>query len=97
MESVDTIDRRINASTGELITRRLITCGMKPPAWLAAVGFPEHCYVLEETRVNPKTKDMALKSVNVTGNSLIEIQVFPSFLSAELFAEIKFREISENR
>merc|ERR1712110_277751 len=62
------------ASTGELVTRRLITTGMRPPSWLVAVGFPDSCYVLEETRVNPRTRNMTLKSVNVTGNSLVEIQ-----------------------
>lgn len=75
MSEVDTIDRKLDPSTGELITRRLITAHMKPPSWLKAVGWPESVYVLEETRVNPKSKDMTLKSVNVTGNNLCEIQV----------------------
>ena len=71
---VDTIDRRMDAETGELVTRRLISAALKPPSWLAAIGFPDYCYVLEETRVNPHSKNMILKSVNVTGGEFLQIQ-----------------------
>eukprot|EP00483_Globobulimina_turgida_P003695 UN03701 len=71
---VDTIDRSLDTTTGELITRRLISARLNPPSWMSAIGFPNYCYVLEETRVNPHSKNMILKSVNVTGNSLLQIQ-----------------------
>ena len=72
--NVDTIDRKLDNKSGELITRRLISAHLKPPYWLEAIGFPNYCYVLEETRVNPLTKNMILKSVNVTGSDLLQIQ-----------------------
>ena len=71
---VDTIDRKFDTQTGEFVTRRLVQACLNPPSWLAAVGFPDHCYVLEETRVNPHSKNMVLKSVNVTGSDLLQIQ-----------------------
>jgi len=71
---VDTIDRRLDTETGELVTRRLISAHLNPPGWMAAIGFPNWAYVLEETRVNPHTKNMTLKSVNVTGSDLLQIQ-----------------------
>lgn len=64
----------MDTKTGELVTRRLISAALKPPAWMAAIGFPDYCYVLEETRVNPITKNMVLKSVNVTGGEFLQIQ-----------------------
>eukprot|EP01083_Nonionella_stella_P044987 120992_1 len=71
---VDTIDRKLDKQTGELITRRLISACLHPPAWMSALGFPNYCYVLEETRVNPQTKSMVLQSVNVTGSDLLQVQ-----------------------
>eukprot|EP01084_Bolivina_argentea_P265708 450483_1 len=71
---VDTIDRELDTSTGELITRRLISARLNPPSWMQAIGFPNYCYVLEETRVNPHIQNMVLKSVNVTGSDLLQIQ-----------------------
>eukprot|EP01084_Bolivina_argentea_P276363 471552_1 len=71
---VDTIDRKLDSSTGELITRRLISANLRPPQWMVTIGFPSYCYVLEETKVNPITKHMTLKSVNVTGSELLQIQ-----------------------
>ncbi|ETO27970.1 hypothetical protein RFI_09164 [Reticulomyxa filosa] len=74
VETADTIDRSLDKSTGELITRRLIAASLVPPSWMQSLGFPSYCYVLEEARVNPKTKEMVLRSVNVTGNSLLQIR-----------------------
>ena len=64
----------MDTKTGELITRRLISAHLNPPSWMAAIGFPNYCYVLEETRVNPHSKNMVLKSVNVTGGEFLQIQ-----------------------
>mmetsp|Transcript_9823 Transcript_9823/g.15739 ORF Transcript_9823/g.15739 Transcript_9823/m.15739 type:complete len:228 (+) Transcript_9823:107-790(+) len=80
---VDTIDRRMDRNTGELITRRLISAHLNPPSWMAAIGFPNYCYVLEETRVNPHSKHMVLKSVNVTGSDLLQIQETCEYKSIE--------------
>jgi hypothetical protein len=74
VDTADTIDRSLDKNTGELINRRLIAASLVPPSWMQAIGFTSYCYVLEEARVNPRTKEMILRSVNVTGNSLLQIQ-----------------------
>lgn len=73
VDSVDTLDRKID-SEGTLITKRLISASIHTPAWLVAIGFPSQTYVLEESRVNPFTKEMTLRSRNVTGSDLLVIQ-----------------------
>jgi len=74
VEEVDTIDRKLDKKTGSLIIRRLISASLPAPQWCKALGFSNQCYVLEETTVNPKSKEMTLKSINVTGSDLLTIQ-----------------------
>lgn len=73
VEEVDTVDRKLDKS-GNLIIRRLISASLPAPQWLKSLGFSNQCYVLEETTVNPKAKEMTLKSINVTGSDLLIIQ-----------------------
>jgi len=74
VDTVDTVGRSLDPKSGELITRRLIAASLVPPSWMQSLGFVSYCYVLEEARVNPRTKEMTLRSVNVSGNSLLQIQ-----------------------
>lgn len=74
VDQVDTISRKIDKETGELIIRRLISASLKPPAWMEAIGFPAHAYILEEAKINPYKKEMIMRSVNITGNQLLEIE-----------------------
>lgn len=83
VEEVDTIDRKLDEKTGNLITRRLISGSLPTPQWLKKLGFPNHCYVLEETTINPKSKEMTLRSMNVTGSDLLVIQETCKYLQHE--------------
>jgi len=74
IDEVDTIDRRIDEKTGAFIIRRLVSSSLSPPKWMEAIGFPAHAYILEEAIINPFTKEMVLRSINITGNHLIEIE-----------------------
>ena len=74
VDQVDTISRRIDKETGELIIRRLISASLKPPMWMEAIGFPSHAYILEEAIINPHKKEMIMRSINITGNQLLEIK-----------------------
>jgi len=74
IDTADTVDRFLDSNTGELVNRRLIGASLVPPSWMQSLGFTSQCYVLEEARVNPRTKEMLLRSVNVSGNRLLQIQ-----------------------
>eukprot|EP01084_Bolivina_argentea_P037187 68760_1 len=71
---VDTIDRKFDKKTGSFIIRRLISASLKPPKWMEAIGFPSYAYILEEAIINPYSKEMILRSINITGNQLLEIE-----------------------
>jgi hypothetical protein len=73
IQAVDTIDREIT-DDGSLVMRRLISASMALPSWVRAVGFPSTGYVLEESRINPRSREMTVRSVNVAMDSIITIQ-----------------------
>ena len=74
VDQVDTISRRFDKETGSFIMRRLISASLKPPVWMEAIGFPSHAYILEEAIINPFKKEMIMRSINITGNQLLEIE-----------------------
>ena len=74
VDQVDTIQRKIDEKTGALIIRRLIRGSLRPPSWMAAIGFPSYAYILEEAIINPFKKEMIMRSINITGNQLLEIE-----------------------
>ena len=41
---------------------------------MEAIGFPSHAYILEEAIINPFKKEMIMRSINITGNQLLEIE-----------------------
>merc|ERR1711971_257066 len=73
VDRVDIIDRRLDQETGSLIVRRLISATLSPPHWMKSIGFPDAAHILEEAVINPFKKEMLIRSVNITGNALLEI------------------------
>ena len=75
VQQVDTIHRKLDKESGELITRRLITT--KPsniPSWLSTLGMPSRFHVLEESIIDPKNNKMTIQSINFTGLNMARIQ-----------------------
>lgn len=72
--AVDVLRREIDSQTGVLRTERLITCQQAIPRWiLALVGGSNVSYVREVSEVDPKTKVLTLRSVNLTMNNLLSV------------------------
>lgn len=72
--AVDVLRREIDQKTGVLRTERLITCQQAIPKWLLAmVGGSNVSYVREVSEVDPKTKTLTLRSVNLTMNNLLSV------------------------
>lgn len=66
--------RYVDEKTGNLVTCRLIACESALPTWVAALGVSPFAYAAEQTIVNPKTKEMVVRSRNITGSSLIQVE-----------------------
>lgn len=72
--AVDVLRREINPSSGILTTERLITVQQSIPRWIVAlVGGTNVSYVREVSEVNPKTRTLTLRSINLTMNSLLSV------------------------
>jgi len=57
-----------------LVSSRIISCESAVPSWLQSFGVSNHAYALETTVVNPVTKEMIIKSRNLTGSSLMVME-----------------------
>jgi len=72
--AVDVLRREIDPSTGVLRTERLITCKQAIPSWLLCiVGGADVSYVREVSEVDPKSRNLTLRSVNLTMNQLLSV------------------------
>ncbi|ANB11834.1 Ups2p [Sugiyamaella lignohabitans] len=72
--AVDVLRREIDSTTGVLRTERLITCKQAIPSWvLALVGGTDVSYVREVSEVDPKSRSLTLRSVNLTMNQLLTV------------------------
>ncbi|KAA8917034.1 hypothetical protein TRICI_000820 [Trichomonascus ciferrii] len=72
--AVDTLRREVDPVTGVLTSERLITCKQAIPRWiLSLVGGSDVSYVREVSQVDPKTKTLTLRSVNLTMNHLLSV------------------------
>jgi len=72
--AVDVLRREVDASTGVLRTERLITCKQAIPSWLLAlVGGQDVSYIREVSEVNPVSRTLTLRSVNLTMNHLLSV------------------------
>lgn len=52
---------------------RLLTCYKGVPGWLVPFGVSPYAHVVEVTTVDPVTRQMVVRSRNLTGSSLITI------------------------
>ncbi|VVT57212.1 uncharacterized protein SAPINGB_P005590 [Magnusiomyces paraingens] len=72
--AVDVLRREIDPKSGVLRTERLITCQQAIPKWiLALVGGSNISYVREVSEVDPQSKTLTLRSVNLTMNTLLSV------------------------
>lgn len=72
--AVDVLRREIDPRSGVLTTERLITCKQAIPKWIMAlVGGTDVSYVREVSEVNPHTRTVTMRSVNLTMNNLLSV------------------------
>ena len=73
--AVDTISRRIDPSTGILVSERLITCTQPAPAIVKSLlGGQCTTYSYEKSYVDPRSKQVTMHSSNMTWNNLISVR-----------------------
>jgi len=73
VKAIDITDRRIDAQ-GRLITNRIMSCESAVPGWLRSAGLPQSCFVAETSVVDPKRREMVVKSSNLSGASLLVVE-----------------------
>lgn len=73
----DVYERKICEVEGDpcLVTNRLITCHHASiPDWLVTMGVSKTGFVIESSVVNPRTRELIIRSHNITGSSLLSIK-----------------------
>jgi len=73
VKEIDTYSRHID-SQGRLIVHRLMRCESQVPTWLQSLGVSTNAYACETTVVDPATKQMIVKSRNITGASMMVVE-----------------------
>jgi len=73
VKAIDITDRRIDES-GRLITNRIMSCESALPSWIRAAGLPSQCYVAECSVVDPSSKQMVVKSCNLSGAAIMTVE-----------------------
>jgi len=73
VKEIDTYSRRIDAE-GRLIVHRLMRCESQVPVWLQTLGVSSSAYGAETTIVDPNTRQMIVKSRNITGASMMVVE-----------------------
>ena len=63
-----------SSSTPLLVSNRIISCETALPIWLNKLGVSNHAYAIETSVINPATREMVVKSRNVTGASLMVME-----------------------
>jgi len=72
--SVDILSREVNAQTGVLTTRRLMTCKGTGPAWIQKLLGNNYLFFVEDATIDPINKKMVLSSRNVSFSDLIQLE-----------------------
>ncbi|KAJ1642858.1 hypothetical protein J3B02_002778 [Coemansia erecta] len=72
--SVDTLDHRIDAETGELFITRLLRKTNSVPRWARSVMRGNDAYILEEVKVNAETGTLVSKTRNITHTRLMKVE-----------------------
>jgi len=73
VKAIDITDRRVDAN-GRLITNRIMSCESALPSWARAAGLPSLCYVAECSVVDPVSKQMVVKSCNLSGAAIMTVE-----------------------
>jgi hypothetical protein len=73
VRAIDVTDRRMDEQ-GRLITTRIMSCESALPSWMQAAGLSTNCFVCESSVVDPKTKEMVVKSSNLSGASIMVVE-----------------------
>jgi hypothetical protein len=71
---VDCFHRHIDSDTGALVSRRLISASSHVPSWMQMLSVPDRVIVVEESRVDPQTQSLELKSRNLTGSQVLTVE-----------------------
>jgi hypothetical protein len=74
VKQIDVYDRSLDPETGNLVINRLIQIESVLPAWVSAVGLPTTAFVCETSVVNAESKEMVVKSRNISGSSLMVVE-----------------------
>ena len=73
VKAVDVLDRVVTED-GQLITVRLLSTEWSLPRFVTSLlGMPEMCYAVEHTIVDPKSKTLQMKSINLTFTSVMDV------------------------
>ena len=62
------------ASSSVLVSNRVISCYTALPVWLNKLGVSNHAYAIETSVVNPTTREMVVRSRNLTGSSFMVME-----------------------
>ena len=73
VKSIDCYSRKIDSS-GRLIVHRLLRCESPVPSWMATLGVSNAAYAAETAVIDPHTKEMCIKSRNITGASMMVVE-----------------------
>ena len=61
-------------SPSVLVSNRVISCYTSLPVWLNRLGVSNHAYAIETSVVNPSTREMVVRSRNLTGSSFMVME-----------------------
>jgi len=73
IKGIDCFSRHVD-SEGRLVSHRIMSCESPVPGWLSAAGLPSSCFAAEVSVVDPRTQTMVVKSRNLTGASLLQVE-----------------------
>lgn len=73
VKEIDCYARKIDGK-GRLIVHRLMRCESQVPSWLCTLGISNSAYACETTIVDPVSKQMIVKSRNITGANIMIVE-----------------------
>ncbi|XP_057817293.1 uncharacterized protein LOC131030472 [Cryptomeria japonica] len=71
---VDTVSRALDATSGQLRSKRIITVNTPGPWWLQRLLGQNVCHCIETSIVDAKNRSMALVSKNITLKDFVEVE-----------------------
>ncbi|KAI9315612.1 PRELI-like family-domain-containing protein [Dichotomocladium elegans] len=75
VKHVDVLNRTIDPQTGILITERLFTVTQNVPALILKImGSGTTHYVREISTIDPRTKTLTMKSINLTMSNILRVE-----------------------